>query len=548
MTIPEYRAGFSSVAYSLMARARNSPDDIALGVGPYSSARDLLPPLGLTYGQLGGAAAELATVFGRRLGTYATDGNSPGVLGPPAKAVVLMGSKVEFVITVAALWWAGIIPVPMNPQSTARELDHILTDSSPQAIIFGGNSNLGRNEIESIASAISKDQEPQVWDGAIDARLAITETLKGQSPAELRLPAAATPDSAALIIYTSGTTGKPKGAVLSHSNLLANCEALRSAWAWTAADRLLLTLPLFHAHGLCVGVLGSLHAGASFVLHDTFDAAKVADSLADPQITLFFGVPTIYTALIELMKKSEPSIASDTNAADSMNRDWTALYKHVRLFVSGSAPLSTGDFEAFKAATGKQVLERYGTSEALMILSNPLNGVRKAGSVGLPLPRVQVRLFQSAPGEPGEIQVKGPSVFSGYLNLPEQSLEALSDGWLRTGDLANVDEDGYYFILGRSKELIITGGFNVYPVEVEEVLKSHPAVDDAAVVGIKSSRWGEQVEAFVVGNPSCQADLEVLLRGSLLPYKRPKAIHFVESIPRNSLGKVQRHLLAQPSE
>jgi len=333
---------------------------------------------------------------------------------------------------------------------------------------------------------------------------------------------ASAPGAPALIGYTSGTTGRPKGAVLSHANLLASVEALRLAWRWTPEDRLVLSLPLFHMHGLGVGLHGTLHAGASAVLLPRFEEDAVFDAITDHAATLFFGVPTLYHRLVDTAR--------------------VTLLASLRLCVSGSAPLPADLHRRFEAVTGQRILERYGMTETAMLVSNPVEGERRPGTVGLPLPGVDVRLA----GEPGEIQVRGPNVFSGYWERPDANAEAFTeDGWFRTGDLGHCDEAGYLCIAGRAKELVISGGYNVYPREVEDALRRHPAIEDAAVVGTPSAEWGELVTAYVVAREDVPLDtLRSFLAEHLAPYKHPRRVHRVEALPRNALGKVQKHRLA----
>ena len=325
--------------------------------------------------------------------------------------------------------------------------------------------------------------------------------------------------------YTSGTTGRPKGAVLSHGNLLSSVEALLLAWRWTADDRLVLALPLFHMHGLGVGLHGTLAAGASAVLVPRFEPDAVFDAIATHEATLFFGVPTMYARLVTSPRAGE--------------------LRRLRLCVSGSAPLPADLHERVEAASGQRVLERYGMTETVMLVSNPYDGERRPGTVGLPLPGVELRLSEGA----GEVLVRGPNVFGGYRNRPEANAEAFDeDGWFRTGDLGALDADGYLTLVGRAKELVISGGYNVYPREVEDVLRLHPDVVDAAVVGTPDPNWGEVVTAYLeVADPEAAPDLDDLaLDERLAPYKRPRIIHVVEALPRNALGKVQKHLLTGP--
>jgi malonyl-CoA/methylmalonyl-CoA synthetase len=312
--------------------------------------------------------------------------------------------------------------------------------------------------------------------------------------------------------------------VLTHANLLAGSESVRLAWRWNASDRLVLALPLFHVHGLCVGLHGTLLAGASAVLLPRFDVDAVLDAARDYGASLFFGVPTMYHRLAQSSRVGELS--------------------GLRLCVSGSAALPAELHRTLAERGGQRVLERYGMTETLMIVSNPYDGERRAGSVGFPLPGVELRL---AGGDEGEILLRGPNVFGGYWERREATAESFLEGWFRTGDLGSFDPDGYLRILGRSKELIITGGLNVYPREVEEVLLDHPDVAEVAVVGTPSDEWGELVTAYVVSTGD-QPVPEVLLAFAaerLAPFKRPRLVHFVDSLPRNALGKVVKHELTR---
>jgi malonyl-CoA/methylmalonyl-CoA synthetase len=341
------------------------------------------------------------------------------------------------------------------------------------------------------------------------------------------------PDDTALLVFTSGTTGTPKGVPLSHGNLLATSAAIEVAWRWTPGDRLLLALPLFHVHGLGVGLHGTLLAGASAVILPRFRVDAVLDAIAATRATLMFGVPTMWVRLAASRRVSELG--------------------GLRLCVSGSAPLDPSTFAALEAGIGSPVIERYGMTETGMLVSNPYDGDRRAGSVGLALPGVEVRLEEregagGPAGEPtSEILVRGPNVFAGYLGgVGADAFTA--DAWFRTGDLGRADPDGYLRVVGRAKELIITGGFNVYPREVEEVLRDHPGVADVAVVGVPDPEWGERVVACVVAADIPRAaDAAALVAWTaerLAPYKRPREVRFVDELPRNAMGKVVRAELA----
>ena len=422
-------------------------------------------------------------------------------LEPGDRMLFSAQSSLDLVVAHVAALRCGVVVVPSNTAYRERELAHIINDSRPTA-------------------ALVDDDERAGWVRAASDILVVGPEvdLPDREPAALD---AAAPGDPALIGYTSGTTGRPKGAVLTHSNLLAGSESVGLAWRWASDDRLVLALPLFHTHGLCVGLHGTLLAGASAVLLPRFDVDAVLDAAGEHAATLFFGVPTMYQRLVRSARVGELA--------------------RLRLCVSGSAPLAAELHRALAVRGGQAVLERYGMTETLMNVSNPYEGERRAGSVGLPLPGVEVRL-----SDEGEVRVSGPNVFGGYWEQAEENAQSFVDGWFRTGDLGRLDPDGYLRILGRSKELIITGGFNVYPREVEEVLQSHPDVSEVAVVGTASEEWGEVVTAFVVADaerPSAES-LEEFAAQRLAAFKRPRRVEFVDALPRNALGKVLKHELA----
>ena len=313
---------------------------------------------------------------------------------------------------------------------------------------------------------------------------------------------------------------RPKGAVHTHRSLLAGTLALQLAWDWQPDDRLLLALPLFHVHGLCAGLFGALAAGSSAVVFARFSPTDVLD--AAHQSSMFFGVPTMYHRLAESGRAAELSA--------------------LRLCVAGSAPLPAELWRRFSGEFGVSVLERYGMSETLLTLSNPLLGERRPGSVGFPLPGVEAAIAEVDEEGIGELMVRGPSLFRGYWNRPDASASMGHDGWFATGDLASVAADGYFSIRGRRTEMIITGGHNVYPAEVEAVLARHSSVREIAVIGLPSTEWGESVTAFVVGldgDPDIDA-LTLLAEQELTSFKRPRVFHVVDALPRNAMGKVIR--------
>jgi malonyl-CoA/methylmalonyl-CoA synthetase len=334
------------------------------------------------------------------------------------------------------------------------------------------------------------------------------------------------PDDGAALLYTSGTTGRPKGALLTHANLAHNAAVLVDLWGFTQADVLLHVLPLFHTHGLFVATHCVLASGASMVLLPTFEVAAALRAV--PQCTVMMGVPTHYSRLL-----SDSRLDAD-------------LVRGMRLFVSGSAPMPVQLHEAFTERTGRTILERYGMTETSMLTSNALDGVRKPGSVGTPLPGVELRVADGglpvATGVVGQVEVRGPNVFGGYWRRPELAGETFTDdGFFRTGDLGRIDGDGYLELVGRSKDLVISGGLNVYPRDVEEVLDGVAGVRESAVVGVPDSDLGERVVAMIVGDPGIDPEnVRAAVRERLAGYKVPKRIHLVDELPRNAMGKVDK--------
>jgi malonyl-CoA/methylmalonyl-CoA synthetase len=444
------------------------------------------------------SAEELEERTGQAAARYAGAGLMPG-----DRVLFSAATSVEMVVAYVGALRAGLTVVPANTGYSSAELATLAAAATPAAAVLDDPSRL------ELAGPV------------------VTPPLSGLPAGNSGLVLdTAAPEDTALIIYTSGTTGRPKGVPLSHGNLLASAHAVRIAWRWTPDDTLALCLPLFHVHGLGVGLHGTLVAGAGATLIPRFEPAVVAAAIHDGA-TLLFGVPTMYHAL------------ADSEALGDLGR--------LRLAVSGSAPLAAELHAAIRAGSGQVVLERYGMTETVMLVSNPYEGERRPGTVGFPLPGVSVRL-EPREGGTAEIEVRGPNVITGYLDNPGATAEAYtSDGWFRTGDLGTLDEDGYLTISGRAKELIITGGYNVYPREVEELLRTHPGITDAAIVGAPSTKWGETVVAFVVPSPSAPAslvaDLDAFCGANLVSYKRPREWHLVESIPRNALGKILRHQL-----
>ena len=342
---------------------------------------------------------------------------------------------------------------------------------------------------------------------------------------DVELPQDIRRDDLALLLYTSGTTGKPKGAMISHGNLLSSISALHTAWEWQATDRLLHMLPLFHVHGLVVAQFGALYANAyTEWMPAKWSASDVVERWAASQISICMMVPTIVYRVIQV--EDVPPLSS------------------LRLCTSGSAPLPVSTHEAFEQKFGRSILERYGMTEVGIVLSNPYSGERRPGTVGFPLGDMRFRVVNAeredvSIDEIGELLISGPSVISGYWNQPEATTQTIQDGWLASGDLATLDADGYYSIVGRSKDLIISGGFNVYPKEIERGLLTLDGVQEVAVVGIPDDEWGESVVAVVIGNVTWDVVRAWSLE-NLAPYKRPKKLVLVEDFPRNAMGKIQK--------
>ncbi len=406
--------------------------------------------------------------------------------------------------------------MPVNVLYREREVGHIVTDAEPRAVVTTGEH-----------ARLVPPGTP-VWnvDGlAADA---------GRSPARPAGAAAGevSASTPAAIVYTSGTTGRAKGAVLTHGNLAANARTLIEAWKMSAGDRYLAVLPLFHVHGLGNGVCTWLASGCRMRLAERFEHGKAAALFEEFRPTLFFGVPTVYVRLLELPDEAARPIGG-----------------RMRLFVSGSAPLPAHVFEAFREKFGRAILERYGMTETLMTIGNPYDGERRPGTVGRPLPGVEVRIV--APdgadrpvGETGELWVRGPAVFPGYWRRPEATAAAFVDGWFRTGDLGERSADGYVTLRGRASDLVISGGFNVYPREIEEVLLEQPGVREAAVVGLPDERRGEVPVASFAGDAD-PAALEVACRRLLASFKVPRSFVRVEALPRNAMGKVEKGRLRE---
>jgi len=443
--------------------------------------------LTLTFGDIEARSNRMARLFSER-GLAAGD-----------RLCVYLPNCCEMIYVYLACVKLGVIFVPINILYREREIAHILSDAEPKAAVGIPACLEG--------PAVSWSAEDLATHAARLSAQRIAVTLDGDAPAAL--------------VYTSGTTGVSKGAILTHNNFAANALNLLACWQITSADRLLLPLPLFHVHGLGNGLHCWLMSGCRMRLLPRFEHARAADIFREFQPTLFFGVPTIYVRLLD----TDPEAARYSGA-------------RMRLFVSGSAPLPAQVLEDFRRLFGHTILERYGMTETLMNMSNPYAGERRAGSVGLPLPGISVKLVD------GEIYLRGPNVFAGYWRREEATRDAFCDGWFRTGDMATRSADGYYTLTGRKSDLIVSGGFNIYPREIEEFLLEQESVAEAAVCGAPDRLRGEVPIAFIVARDSFDAQsLERQCRAEFASFKVPRAFVRVESLPRNALGKIQKHLL-----
>jgi malonyl-CoA/methylmalonyl-CoA synthetase len=427
---------------------------------------------------------------------------------------VYLANRIEFIDLYLACLRIGIIFVPINILYREREISHILSDAEPNATVVNG---------ESPGHAVKWE----VADLALEAASARAESLGAEIDG----------DEPACIIYTSGTTGASKGAILTHNNFAANALNLITCWQITSVDRFLLGLPLFHVHALGNGLHCWLTAGCRMRLLSRFEHGKALKIFQEFKPTLFFGVPTIYVRLLEWPEQACREIGG-----------------FMRLFVSGSAPLPAHVLEEFRTRFCHTILERYGMTETLMNISNPYTGERRPGSVGLPLPgiSIQVRDGQGNPlpaGESGELYIRGPNVFPGYWKREDATRAAFEDGYFRTGDIGEKSADGYYTLKGRRSDLIISGGFNIYPREIEEFLLEQEEVKEAAVAALPDEIRGEVPVAYVVCDPAFDPScLEARCRAVFASFKIPRAFIAIDRLPRTALGKVQKHLLPTPGD
>jgi malonyl-CoA/methylmalonyl-CoA synthetase len=420
---------------------------------------------------------------------------------------------------------AGAVYLPLNTAYTLAELAYFIGDAEPSVVVC-------RPSVREAVAALPEAAGVRAVETLdADGSGSLADRAAAESAAFADVPRAA--DDLAAILYTSGTTGRSKGAMLTHENLWSNAEVLVDYWRFTGDDVLIHALPIYHTHGLFVATNTILAAGASMIFLPKFDAREVLSLM--PRATSMMGVPTFYTRLLEMPE---------------LDREAT---RTMRLFVSGSAPLLAETHRAFEARTGHRILERYGMTETNMNTSNPYDGERRAGTVGFPLPGISVRIADPETGrelprgEIGVIEVKGPNVFKGYWRMPEKTAaEFRPDGFFITGDVATIDADGYVTIVGRAKDLIISGGFNVYPKEVEGEIDAMEGVVESAVIGLPHKDFGEGVTAVVVlekGASLDEASVIGALKQRLAAYKLPKRVFFVDELPRNAMGKVQKNVL-----
>ena len=469
-----------------------------------------------TYGQIHQHTALMAGLLSQ-LGVTAGD-----------RVAVQVEKSPEAVILYLACLRAGAIFLPLNTSYTPSELEYFLKDAEPALVVV---DPAGESTMRELA-ATHRRTRVETLDSGGNGSLA--QGLVERAPEPLA-PYPVSGNDLACILYTSGTTGRPKGAMLSHRNLSSNALALGSAWDWQSSDVLIHALPIFHVHGLFVALHCAMMKASKILFLSKFDADQVIR--LTPHATVLMGVPTFYTRLLQ-----HPELAPE-------------LCRNMRLYVSGSAPLLEDTFEAWYEKTGHHILERYGMTETGMNLSNPLQGERRPGTVGSPLPGVRARIVgengnELQPGEVGSLQVKGPNVFAGYWRLPQKTAEEFThDGYFITGDLGTVSEDGYFAIVGRTKDLVITGGYNVYPKEIEVAIDALDGVRESAVIGLPHPDFGEQVAAVVVpedlNNRINEEEIVLKLREELAGYKVPKVIFVVDELPRNTMGKVQKNVLRE---
>ena len=452
-------------------------------------------------------------------------------LGLPAGARVAVQTEksVEALMLYLAVLRAGYVYLPLNTAYQGSEIEYFIGNAEPSVVVcsgknFGWVSKIAFKAGTEHVFTLNEDRSGSLLDRAAPR-------------SDEHTPAHNEADDLAAILYTSGTTGRSKGAMLSHGNMRSNALTLKDYWGWKDGDVLIHALPIFHVHGLFVASHGALINGSKMIWFSKFDPKAVLARLLDA--TVFMGVPTLYVRLL-----GEAGLTKEA-------------CRNMRLFVAGSAPLLMETFNEFRERTGHTILERYGMSETAMLTSNPCDpklGERRGGTVGFPLPGVGLRVQEDdgrlcGVDEIGAIQVKGPNVFHGYWRMPEKTKEEFTaDGWFKTGDVGKIDARGYVSIVGRSKDLIISGGYNVYPAEIEAYLNDMPGVGESAVIGVPHADFGEAVVAVVVPRPGTPPDAAALigeLKSKIANFKVPKQVFVVNELPRNTMGKVQKNLLRE---
>ncbi len=447
-------------------------------------------------------------------------------LQPGDRLTAQIGKSVSALALYAGCVQSGVVYLPLNTAYTASEVEYFLNDSGASLLIADPEAQAA---LTPICDKLGASMHTLSKNGLTGSLIDLVELAETSSKTAER-----TEDDLAALLYTSGTTGRSKGAMLTQSNLLSNAQVLHKLWQFTEADVLLHALPVFHTHGLFVATNTCLLAGAQIIFEPGFNTDRIIERL--PFASTMMGVPTFYTRLL---------------AEDSFDK---ALAQHMRLFISGSAPLLADTHIEFEQRTGHRILERYGMTETNMNTSNPYDGERKAGTVGFPLPGVEVKITDAETGEPtpqgdiGQLEVRGPNVFKGYWNMPEKTAEELREnGFFITGDLAQIDTEGYVSIVGRDKDLIISGGYNIYPKEIELVLDEQPGVLESAVIGVPHPDFGETVVGVLVADSDDlnTAKVESAVAESLARFKHPRKLIVLDSLPRNAMGKVQKNALRE---
>jgi len=441
-----------------------------------------------------------------------------------SRIAVQVDKSVEAMMLYLATLRAGYVFLPLNTAYQSAEVEYFIGNAEPAVVVctqknFGWVGRIAFKAGTKHVFTLNDDRTGSLLERAMH-HSDVFETAQSKE------------SDLAAILYTSGTTGRSKGAMLTHGNLLSNALVLKDYWHWKKGDVLIHALPIFHVHGLFVAIHGALLNGSTMIWLAKFDPKLVIQAM--PRATVFMGVPTLYVRML---------------AEKALTREAT---KNMRLFISGSAPLLVETFTEWKERTGQVILERYGMSETVMLTSNPYAGERRGGTVGFPLPGVSVRVHDDQGnevprGEIGGIQVKGPNVFAGYWRMPEKTKDEFTpDGWFKTGDVGRISDDGYVTIVGRSKDLIISGGYNVYPAEIEGYINEMPGVAESAVIGVPHPDFGEVGVAVVIPKPGAHVDGDAIvakLKSQLANFKIPKKCFVVEALPRNQMGKVQKNLL-----